>query len=98
MDERYGLSSTMRRASEMPHVKKIIQIGARGIGSGHSRDYQDALNWGVNFITADTIHHKGFQTILENLPTNETVIICFDVDIFDPAIVPAVIGRTPGGL
>lgn len=28
MDERMGLSSTMRRASEMKHIQKIIQVGA----------------------------------------------------------------------
>ena len=43
MNERYGLSSTMRRASEMKHIKKIIQVGSRGIGSAHSKDYRDAI-------------------------------------------------------
>src|SRR5690606_16701058 len=52
MGERYGLSSTMRRASEMPHIRTIIQVGARGIGSASTRDYGDALNWGVTFFTA----------------------------------------------
>jgi agmatinase len=28
MDERMGLLSTMRRASEMKHIQKIIQVGA----------------------------------------------------------------------
>ena len=31
--ERFGLSSTMRRASEMPHIERIVQVGQRAIGS-----------------------------------------------------------------
>ena len=34
--ERLGLSSTMRRASEMAHVGQIIQVGQRAIGSARS--------------------------------------------------------------
>ncbi len=35
--ERLGLSSTMRRASEMGHVVQIVQVGQRGIGSARMR-------------------------------------------------------------
>ena len=31
--ERYGYSSTMRRASEQSHVWRIVQAGMRGLGS-----------------------------------------------------------------
>ena len=31
--EHWGLSSNMRRASEMAHVTGIVQVGQRGIGS-----------------------------------------------------------------
>ena len=50
MGETHGLSSTMRRASEMDHIEKIIQVGARGIGSGHSSDLEDALAWGAKIF------------------------------------------------
>ena len=40
--ERLGLSSNMRRASEMAWVENIIQIGARGLGSARPQDYDDA--------------------------------------------------------
>ena len=36
---RDGYSSTMRRASEMPWVKGIIQVGARGVGSARREEY-----------------------------------------------------------
>ena len=98
MDERYGLSSTMRRASEMKHIKKIIQVGARGIGSGHSKDYRDALDWGVKFFTAEKVHSLGTDKIIENINEGSNVIICVDIDSMDPSITPNTIGRVPGGL
>lgn len=98
MDERYGLSSTMRRASEMSHIKKIIQVGVRGIGSGHPQDFDDALNWGVKFYTADDVHANGVDPILEKIDQNSSVIICIDIDSMDPSITPNTIGRVPGGL
>ena len=49
MEERYGLSSTMRRASEMSHIKKIIQVGAR-VRFWASTRFEDAKNWRVKFF------------------------------------------------
>ena len=98
MGETHGLSSNMRRASEMAHIKQIIQVGIRGFGSGHSNDYQDALDWGVEFSPADQIHRDGTQQALDRIDDQANIVICVDVDGLDPSIVPGVIGRTPGGL
>ncbi len=98
MDERMGLSSTMRRASEMPHIERIIQVGARGIGSAATQDYLDAVAWGVHFIPAYELHARGVQAVMELIPHGSDVIICIDADAMDPALVPGVIGRSPGGL
>ncbi|MGL5010731.1 MAG: arginase family protein, partial [Paracoccaceae bacterium] len=53
--ERLGLSSTMRRASEMGHVERIVQVGSRGIGSAREQDLADALAWGVQFVPAGEV-------------------------------------------
>ena len=98
MGESLGLSSTMRRASEMKHIDQIVQVGARGIGSGHPQDYDDALEWGVHFVTAYDLHNNGVQSAIDLIQPDANIIICFDVDALDPSIVPGVIGRTPGGL
>lgn len=98
MGERLGLSSTMRRASEMNHIERIIQVGARGIGSGHSDDLADARNWGVKFHFARDIARTGLGPVLADIPQGANLIICFDIDALDPAIAPNTIGRTPGGL
>lgn len=98
MGETQGLSSTMRRASEMAHVERIVQVGARGIGSARESDYRDALAWGVEFVTARDLHRSGVEAALALIPEGADIIVCVDVDALDPAIVPGVIGRSPGGL
>ena len=98
MGETLGLSSTMRRASEMDHIEKIIQVGARGIGSGYCSDYEDAVAWGAKFFTGPDIHYHGLQPAIDQLDHDADVILCIDIDAMDPAIAPNTIGRTPGGL
>jgi agmatinase len=96
--ERLGLSSTMRRASEMGHVERIIQLGARGIGSARGADLQDALDWGVEFVPAGEVARDGVWRAVDLIPEGAEVIVCLDVDALDPSVMPAVIGRTAGGL
>jgi agmatinase len=96
--ERWGLSSTMRRASEMDHIERIIQVGARNIGSARPQDLADARAWGVQFFTARDVARDGLQPVLDAIPAGSNVIICFDCDGLDPSIMPGVIGRAPGGL
>ncbi|MEP3196250.1 MAG: arginase family protein [Lentilitoribacter sp.] len=98
MGETHGLSSTMRRASEMKHIEKIIQIGARGIGSGHSDDFEDAIKWGAKFFTGFDIYRAGLTPVIQEIDLNSKIILCIDIDAMDPAVTPNTIGRTPGGL
>lgn len=96
--ERWGLSSTMRRASEMAHVERIIQVGQRGIGSARQSDLRDAAGWGVQFVPAGEVARAGVWRAVDLIPEGADVVICLDVDALDPAVMPAVIGRTAGGL
>ena len=96
--EPLGLSSTMRRASEMVHVERIIQVGQRGIGSARPGDYRDALDWGVSFVPAREIAQDGVDRAVDLVPEGSDVLFCLDYDALDPSLMPAVIGRTPGGL
>lgn len=95
--ETLGLSSNMRRASEMPWVERIIQVGARGIGSARVSDIEDAKNWGVSFFPMRQLAQEGLQSVIEAIPENASVYIALDIDAFDPAVVPSVIGPAPGG-
>ena len=96
--ERLGLSSTMRRASEMDHVEAIIQVGQRGFGSARLQDVADAERWGVGFVPAGEVARYGLTRALDLIAEGAEVIVCLDLDALDPAIMPAVIGRTAGGL
>ncbi|MFN0264380.1 arginase family protein [Tepidamorphus sp. 3E244] len=96
--ESFGLSSTMRRASEMEHVTGIVQAGQRAIGSARTADWLEARRWGTKFVSARTIHREGVGAAIDALPEGGNIFISLDVDAFDPSIVPGVIGRAPGGL
>lgn len=96
--ERLGLSSTMRRASEMAHVGPMVQVGQRGIGSAQLADMQDALERGVTFLSGREVAREGTGRALERIVPGAEVVICLDLDALDPAIMPAVIGRTAGGM
>ncbi|MDU8942404.1 arginase family protein [Ovoidimarina sediminis] len=93
--ERMGLSSNMRRASEMDHVEGIIQIGQRGLGSARKADVAAARDWGVHFFPA-----RGLEEAdpLAPLPDGARVAVVFDFDALDPGIMPALIAPTAGGL
>ncbi len=95
--ETLGLSSNMRRASEMGWVENIIQVGARGIGSARPQDRQDALDWGVQFFPMREVVRKGIDPIIAAIPENSNLYVALDIDAMDPAVVPAVIGPAPGG-
>ena len=96
--ERFGLSSGMRRASEMAHVERIVQVGQRGIGSARASDLADARDWGVHFFPARGVAQTGISSVLELIPDGAEIIVALDADGLDPSVLPAVIGRAPGGL
>ena len=97
--ETQGLSSNMRRASEMEHVGKIVQLGARGIGSARKADVEAALAYGVGFHTMRRlIEPGGIERAVADLPEGVPVYIALDVDSMDPVVMPAVIGAAQGGL
>lgn len=95
---RWGLSSTMRRASEMAHVNQIIQVGARGVGSAGQAEVDAARAYGARLFAAHEIHAAGMRAVIEAVPKGEPVVICFDCDALDPAVMPAVIAPTGAGL
>lgn len=96
--ERLGLSSPMRRASEMPWVENMVQVGARAVGSARPNDYSDAVDWGVQFIPAADLHRTGPEAVAACIPESAHVFIDFDLDGLDPSVAPGVIGPAPGGL
>src|ERR687887_649711 len=61
--ERYGYSSTMRRASEMPWIRRMVQVGLRGIGSARAGEVADAHAWGSRLVPAADVHRQGIARV-----------------------------------
>ncbi len=96
--EAEGYSSPIRRASEMPWINEIIQIGMRGIGSARTADVEDAMNYGATIIDAYEMHEIGMGAVLDKIPGDGPYYLTIDADGIDPTIMPAVLAQTPGGL
>jgi agmatinase len=96
--ERHGYSSPMRRASEMAHVAGIVQVGLRSVGSARLAEIEAAQRYGSRFVTAREVHAQGVDAALRHIPEGSRVIITLDCDGLDPAFMPGVAARTPGGL
>lgn len=95
---RDGYSSPMRRAAEMDHVERIVQVGLRGVGSARSSDVADARAAGNTLVTARELRERGVGWLLGELPPNASVFVVFDLDGLDPSVAPGVSGTSPGGL
>ena len=95
---REGYSSAMRRASEMPHVARIVQVGLRGVGSARPSDVADAVAAGNLLVTARQLRERGVSSVLGELAPGERIFLSFDCDGLDPSVMPAVSAPAPGGL
>ncbi len=96
--ERLGYSSPMRRASEMPHVARIVQVGLRGAGSARSSDVADARAAGNLLVTASQLRDRGVPWLLDQLPADQALFVSLDLDGLDPSVAPGVSAAAPGGL
>ena len=96
--ERYGYSSPMRRASEMPWIRHMVQVGLRGVGSARMQEVADARAWGVEIVTADEVHRDGVTRAVSRVPAGVPCLVTVDCDGLDPSVMPAVKAPSPGGL
>jgi agmatinase len=93
-----GPSSTMRRASEMPWINRLIQVGMRGVGSARQEEVAAAQAYGAKIITAKDVHEGGIERILDIVTDGAACLVTIDCDGLDPSIMPAVNAPVPGGL
>jgi len=93
-----GLSSTMRRASEMPWVKGMAQVGLHMMGSARQGEVDDAVAWGSVHVRAEDIHEKGVDWVLDQIPESARYYITFDADGLFSGIAPGVLAPGFGGL
>ncbi len=96
--EKYGYSSPMRRASEMPWIRRMVQVGLRGIGSARPMEVADARAWGSRLVPAADVHRRGVARVLDLVDAGADCLVTLDCDGMDPSILPAVLAPAPGGL
>ena len=95
---REGLSSPIRRASEMAHIGEIFQIGLRATGSARQQEYEAARAYGAHLIPAYELHDVGIDAILARIPNGGRYYLTVDMDGMDPGVAPAVAAPMPGGV
>ena len=95
---REGYSSPIRRASELPHIEGIYQIGLRAQGSARAQEVADARAYGAEIVTAYEAHAQGMEAILARIPDGGHYYLSIDADGLDPTVMPAVAAPAPGGL
>jgi agmatinase len=93
-----GLSSPIRRASEMEHIGEIYQIGIRAQGSAREEELDAALAYGSHIVTAYELHDVGMDAIIARIPDGGRYYLTVDADGMDPTEMPAVYGPAPGGV
>jgi agmatinase len=93
-----GLSSVIRRASELKHVDEIYQIGLRSAGSARPEEVEAALAYGAHLIPDVELQEIGMKAVLDRIPDGGNYYLTIDADGVDPTIMPAVAGPAPGGV
>ena len=88
----------MRRASEMPWIRGMVQVGLRGTGSARAGEVADARAWGSRLVPAADVHRLGIARVLDLVDADARCLVTLDCDGLDPSILPAVLARAPGGL
>jgi agmatinase len=90
-------ASWVNRAAQLPHVKKIVQVGMRGLANdpeaiGNARKIHTSI------VTSEQIHTKGVEWALAQIPASENIYISLDVDVMDPSLAPGTGTLEPDGL
>ena len=93
-----GVSSPIRRASEMDHFGEIYQIGLRSAGSARPDEMEAARKYGANLIPDIELQDIGMKAGLDRIPNGGTYYLTIDADGMDPTIAPAIAGPAPGGV
>ena len=100
-DEAGGIThagmNPFRRASELPNVRKIVQIGMRGIRNS-KKVREEALANGNTIITVPALRETGAAACLDAAGPLQNVYFSIDVDGLDPSIAPGCSGSEPGGI
>lgn len=95
--QRFGNGSPMRRMSEMSHIKEMVQIGLRGLGSSRKEDFEAAKVYNSKLISAKEALQLGVEGILAQIPKADKYYVTIDIDCFDISLATGTGSPSPGG-
>ena len=93
---KYSHASVMRRILDELGVDKIVSLGIRSVSPEENKFINDTDK--VKVFYAEDVLNNSFnpEELIKLLSQN--VYISFDVDVFDPAVIPSTGTPEPGGL
>ena len=94
---RYSHDNHLRRSSELPHVKQIVNIGLRGVIE-RFEPWEAARRDGVVIVTAERMVRDGVPAALASLPGGGRAYVSIDIDVLDPSGAPGTGYPEPGGI
>ncbi len=95
--QRFSHDNQMRRVSELPFVKQVIQIGLRG-ALEHAEPWEAAHRDGVQIVTSERIVREGAAAALADVHPNGDTYVTIDIDVLDPAVASGTGFPEPGGI
>ncbi len=95
--QRFSHDNQMRRVSELPFLKQIVQIGLRG-ALEHVEPWEAARRDGVQIITSERIVREGVDAALADVRPNGDTYVTIDIDVLDPALAAGTGFPEPGGI
>lgn len=90
-------ASWVNRAVQLPNVKKVVQLGQRGLANDEEA-MGNARKDRTTIVTGEEIHRKGVEWALSQVPAAENIYITLDVDVMDPTLAPGTGTLEPDGL
>lgn len=91
----YAHGSPIRRCSELSFVRNITSIGLRVV---RKDPYEDALQRGVQMISAGRFRELGPEGVVEIVPEARNLYVTVDIDVLDPMQAPGTGTPAVGGL
>lgn len=90
-------ASWVNRAATLPAVRKIFQIGMRGLAND-PESLGNARKIHTSIVTSEQIHRRGIEWALAQVPPSGDIYISLDVDVMDPSLAPGTGTLEPDGL
>ena len=90
-------NSPFRRVRELPFVKRIVTVGARGLKSTNA-EYMDSLRHGNLIFTAEAVADRGAASIAAEIGDLGSYYVSLDIDGLDPSIAPGTESPEASGL